>query len=219
MAKAKITLLGMNNYMIAENDDLFAFLSLPTGIDKNTLVNNILLRGSEFEILYSNPYYMQNMIQIWSNKWQRTFEKWSAALSINYNPLENYDRMEDWVDNTSNNESVQRQESAIGNDYSNSSGNGTTTNTVSAYDSTSYQPHDQSVSDSSGVNLSSSLTSTDGNTSINTNEAAIHAGRLHGNIGVTTSQQMLQAELDISKWNIYEQITDLFLTEFCIYTY
>ena len=44
-------------------------------------------------------------------------------------------------------------------------------------------------------------------------------GRAHGNIGVTTSQQMLQSELDIARWNIYEQITDLFLSEFCIMVY
>ena len=46
-----------------------------------------------------------------------------------------------------------------------------------------------------------------------------HEGRIHGNIGVTTSQQMLQAELDIAEWNIYEHITDLFLTEFVIPIY
>lgn len=46
-----------------------------------------------------------------------------------------------------------------------------------------------------------------------------HGGRIHGNIGVTTSQQMLQAELDISRWNIVQQITDLFVTEFCIMVY
>lgn len=48
---------------------------------------------------------------------------------------------------------------------------------------------------------------------------SIHGGRTHGNIGVTTSQQMLQAELDISRWNIVQQITDLFVTEFCIMVY
>jgi len=44
-------------------------------------------------------------------------------------------------------------------------------------------------------------------------------GRAHGNIGVTTSQQMLQSELDIVAWNIYEHITDLFLQEFVIPVY
>ena len=46
-----------------------------------------------------------------------------------------------------------------------------------------------------------------------------HTGHTHGNIGVTTSQQMLEAELKIDEWNIYEHITDLFLTEFVIPIY
>lgn len=46
-----------------------------------------------------------------------------------------------------------------------------------------------------------------------------HKARLFGNIGVTTSQQMLQSELDIAKWNLYEHIADLFCNEFCIMVY
>ena len=42
---------------------------------------------------------------------------------------------------------------------------------------------------------------------------------LSGNIGVTTSQQMLQSELDIARWNLYEHIADLFCSEFCIMVY
>ena len=46
-----------------------------------------------------------------------------------------------------------------------------------------------------------------------------HTGRIHGNIGVTTSQQMLQSELDIARFNIIQEITNLFMTELCICVY
>lgn len=47
-----------------------------------------------------------------------------------------------------------------------------------------------------------------------------HEGRVHGNIGVTTSQQMLESEMVLRlKWNLYDQITDLFLTEFVLPIY
>ena len=49
---------------------------------------------------------------------------------------------------------------------------------------------------------------------------AHHEGRVHGNIGVTTSQQMLESEMVLRlKWNLYEQITDLFLSEFVLPIY
>lgn len=263
MAIAKITLIGFYNYLSHDNEDLFEYLTVPEGIDKDTLVSNILLRGGEFEVLYSNPDFLKNMIGVWSNKWQRTMERWINALTIDYNPLENYDRMEDWEDNgsrltssstkndTSSNrnnlsksltaDETSRKENAVAQDHSVSTGDGTTTNTRSAYESTGYQPHDKSQSITGGTNTSNGVTSANGETAGTTNantlesgfdaskgsqtanaidkSNGVHSGRTHGNIGVTTSQQMLEAELKISKWNIYEEITNLFLNEFVIYTY
>lgn len=219
MATAKITLIGFSNYFESLNDDLFKYLNVPAGIDKQTLVNNILLEGGEFEVLYSDPNFLQNMIGVWSNKWQRTMTKWIDALNVKYNPLENYDRMEEWVDNNNRKEHVGRNENATGHDESSSSGSGNTENTRSAYNSSVYQPHDNAASSSTGSNTSDSSTSAYGNTDTNQTELLKRTGRAHGNIGVTTSQQMLQSELDISVWNIYEEITNLFMTEFCIYLY
>ena len=45
MASAKMTLIGMNIFFANMNDDLFKNLTLPEGIDKQTLTDNILLRG------------------------------------------------------------------------------------------------------------------------------------------------------------------------------
>lgn len=245
MAHAKITLIGMYNFLNSANDDLFKNLSVPNGIDKNTLINTILLNGGEYEVLYPDAIFFQNAIGVWSDKWQRTMQRWITALSIDYNPLENYDRMEDWFDNSSkqskdsgmNNavnirsDATNKNEIAIASDISESEGDGTTTNTRSAYDSGTYQPHDESTTGTTGSNTSNGVTNAVGdiktdNTEIlngsNTTEGneihmGLHSGRLHGNIGVTTSQQMLEAELDVSKFNIYNEISDLFVSELLIY--
>lgn len=243
MSKAKITLIGFYNYMDVIGDDLFKNLNVPSGIDKTKLINNILLKGGEFEVLYAEPFFYQTMIGVWSDKWQRTMKKWIDALSIDYNPLENYDRMEEWLDNnsriSSNNssetinrsENTNRTEGASANDYSVSTGNGTTENERSAYDVSTYSKHDKSTSDTSGENTSSSATSAYGNTDTSgsqTNEIDANSvdssqntrtGRAHGNIGVTTSQQMLESELEIARFNIYDEIADLFISELCIYLY
>ena len=98
MSLAKLTLIGMNSYFKSIDSDLFDRLTLPEEISKDTLVANILLEGGEFETLYGDPYFLQQMIGVWSDKWLPTFEKWVNALSIEYAPLENYDRMENWDD-------------------------------------------------------------------------------------------------------------------------
>ena len=219
MATAKITLIGFSNYFESLGDDLFKFLNVPAGIDKQTLVNNILLQGGEFEVLYSDPDFLQSMIGVWSNKWQRTMTKWIDALNVKYSPLENYDRMEEWTDTNTRNSTTDRKEYANGSDSSTSTGSGNTENTRSAYNSSIYQPHDNAASSSTGSNTSTSSTNASGNITDKENELLKRVGRAHGNIGVTTSQQMLQSELDIAVWNIYEEITNLFMTEFCIYLY
>ena len=203
MATAKITLFGMYQWMQLNDDDLFSGLTVPTGINKQTLINTILTNGGEFETLYADANFMKDMIGLWSDKWQNTMKKWYDALAIEYNPLENYDRMEEWTDN--------KLEHAVASDASNQSGSGNVTNQKSAYDGTGYQNHDKADSTSSGTNNATTNTVAQG--------SSTHGGRTHGNIGVTTSQQMLQAELDVVRFNLYNEIADVFLMELCIYTY
>lgn len=207
MSSAKVTLLAMNTFFANAGGDLFQGLTLPEGLAKNTLTNNILLQGGEFEVLYSDPFFLQNAISIWADREADTFKRWVDALAIEYAPLENYDRHEDWTD-TLDSDGTSRTTGT--NDTSTS---GTVTTDVSAYDSTGYQPKEKVTTAETIDN-----DTTENNTSTLDNEG-VHTGRIHGNIGVTTSQQMLESELDLGYWNIYSRITDMFLKEFCIMIY
>lgn len=239
MATAKITLIGLYNWGIPYEKDLFQNINLPTGINKDDVVNTILYKGADFEVLYADFDFMQSMIGIWSTKWYRTIDRWNAALSIDYNPLENYDRMEEWTDKnremqqdqsvSSDEKSGENINNTLTSAVSNSSGTGNTENKKSAYDSSEYTPFDKSDTSSSGNNASSgiekahmsnneSLGHTENNNAFKSSDGE-RTGRAHGNIGVTTSQQMLQSELDVSRFNLLDEIADLFLTELCIYTY
>ena len=207
MASAKMTLIGMNIFMLNMNDDLFLNLTLPEGLDKQTLTDNILLRGGEFEVLYSNPTAMQSLIGIWSQREQATFERWASALAIEYAPLENYDRMEHWTDETDGTGSSDSSGSV------NTTSNDTSELTKSAYDQSTYSPYEKTINGGTVGTTSSDSTDTE------MSSDSEHNGRIHGNIGVTTSQQMLEAELNLGYWNVYTKITELFLQEFTIPVY
>ena len=232
MSTMKVTLIGLAQYLHNLEDDIFKNLTLPDGINKDTLTDNILLRGADFEVLYSDPYFVQDAIGLWSRKWNRTFQKWVDALAIEYAPLENYDRKEDWSDTLNRGVKTNaRRDSGNTRTFDNTDtttpGTTITEETqVSAYDSSSYQPSQQvttsptgdgdvlahagTIKDEYGEGTSGSETE---------NSKTVRDGRIHGNIGVTTSQQMLEAELKIAEWNLYEHITDLFLEEFVIPIY
>lgn len=207
MSSAKVTLLAMNTFFTNAGGDLFQGLTLPEGLAKNTLTNNILLQGGEFEVLYSDPFFLQNAISIWADREADTFKRWVDALAIEYAPLENYDRHEDWTD-TLDSDGTSRTTGT-----NDTSTNGTVTTDVSAYDSTGYQPKEKVTTAETIDN-----DTTENNTSTLDNEG-VHTGRIHGNIGVKTSQSMLEEELQLGYWNIYSRITDMFLKEFCIMIY
>lgn len=231
MSLAKMTLIGFHNYMKSINDDLFMFLKTPAGIDKDLLINTILMNGGEFEVLWGDPYFYQNMIGVWSDKWQHTMTKWYEAINAHYDPVENYDRIEDWSDKSSkvstgnSAETNERKEHAVANDYSKSTGSGSTENTRSAFDASDYQPHDKAASSTSGENVSSGATAADGKTTSNTKTNSVdaanntHSGRIHGNIGVKTAQSMIGESLELYNWNLYNAIADLFLGEMVIRVY
>lgn len=208
MSSSKLTMIGLYEY----DPQIFDNLTLPEGLDKDTLIDNILLRSGEFEVIYPDADFMKFSIGAWSRKWSATITRWVTALAIEYNPLENYDRYEHWTDERD----ISGSEGGSSSGSTGGTTGSTTTNKVSAYDAgDNLTTHDQSESHGSDSTSNSGEYSSEHST----DDDLEHDGRIHGNIGVTTSQQMLLSELDLGYWNIYEKITDLFLTEFVIPIY
>ena len=280
------SLMGFERYMNRQNKSMFDDIVLPEGIDKNVLVNTILVESGDFEVLYTNPEFMHLYIKNWFLRKNKTFEHWVAATNTNYNPLENYDRIEDYEDNTTgsfNNTSSNNSNSSSSNtinitaegafkntgstngtDTRNTTTNETLTDSmgaqsstdehkVSAFDSSDYSPKDKTDTNNAAYtdthttesatndSLTSANSSSDSGTNSNkTNTGAsgsnetiesgstsgtntnknTHTGRIHGNVGVTTSQQMLDAEMKLwASIDVYKSIADLFVTDFCIMIY
>lgn len=206
MATAKLTLIGLYNY----DDSIFSDMTLPEGIDRETLVNTILQSG-EFEVQYPDWHFTKDLAEHIAKKWYRTFDKWYKALQLEYNPIYNYDRFEEWTDNGTDSGTVKND----GSTSETSGANGTTETQVSAYDSNTYQPDGKSIS-SQNANANGQTANTE------TRDLATsgkHSGHLYGNIGVTTSQQMLESELELAKWNLYQHMADIFIEELCIMVY
>lgn len=221
MALAKLTLNGFENYMRNnENTSLFSNIVIPEGLNKDTLVDNIMFDLGEFEVLYAQPFFYKSAIEHFFRKYSETFNKWYESMQISYNPLENYDRMESWNDTSRGSSTNNTNTEDTINGTTNDSNRSSTENRVSAFDSNNYQPNEQTdYSDSSTTITNSGSNSTVTNAGSNEGNST-HDGRVHGNIGVTTSQQMLESELNLrKKYNLYKMITDLFAQELCILVY
>lgn len=100
MAIGKVTIQSAQAWAVAIGQDLFQELTLPDAVDRDTAIDAIFIRCAEFPLIYTNPEFLLEAIGVWSRKKARTFERWSLALSEDYDPLHNYDRREEWDDKT-----------------------------------------------------------------------------------------------------------------------
>lgn len=268
------TLWAYERYMQAHKTSLFEGIPLSDKIDAENLINTILLDAGEFETLYTNADFLKQAINIWFTRKYKAFDKMATALDVDYNPLENYDRNEEWTDNTKhetdrtgkNTDTAEGKNTETRNLSSKSSNtetrdlkdetNGGNTvgavtstgeNEVSAFNTSGYSPHDKSTNSTGEQVNSSNNTTTSTGTDKNEANASdtgtvtygidtenvhniqekdkgtidlIHSGRTHGNIGVTTSQQMLESEYTLRvKLDLIKTISDLFISDFCIMVY
>ena len=221
-----LTVEGLYNY----DNTLFDGFNVPEGLVKQIAIDAILMRTRELEILYPDFTYMKNRITIWSNKYQINWKKLYDTTILEYNPIENYDRMENWTDTDDETSTSARDntrnttnsvKSTITNEVINSV-NVTDQNTAFNAGLTDHAKQITSGDTSENETITNTETGKDTeNESVNNGRTGTHTrtGREHGNIGVTTSQQMIQSERDLVVFNLYDVIAESFIENFCLMVY
>ena len=201
-------------YDLAKNVDidLFEGLTLPEGspLDRNTMINDILMRCGLNYPNFADPYVMKSAISVWSAKNQYTFEHVAKIYEASYSPIENYDRYEDMstnrdrrMDDDTTNNTQKTEIISSGNTVTNDltrtddlttqhSGKDSTVdeNTTSAYDASTYQPENKSTSD-----LTHGEKVTDTGTVKNTGSVTTNASSNKGdNANSTTNKDVTENE-------------------------
>ena len=238
MPQSKITLIGMERFLNPDHS-VFEDLTLPDGIDKDTLIGTILLRCQEFELLYPDPEFMTAAVNVWGRKNYWTFDKWVKLLDKKYDPLFNKDYYEDIIDIHGGQYSKNGSGTSSGltediSDYTRtdnlkSETDSTETHSEKAYNDadfveTTEDVIDGEVNNTGTENNAGSAYGTYRNTDKNDESGKDsyedkHNYHGYGNIGITSAQELFLKEVDVAKFNLYEQISDLFCQEFCIMLY
>lgn len=224
----RLTLIGLYNY----DNTLFDNLSLPTGYDKDTFINALLLEHGEKCVLYSNPEFLKMAIGTWSGKWSLELSRIYESLTAEYNPIHNYDRYEKYEDKDETDRTTTNKPDYTNtqtNDYdvvSEQNTDAETEHKVSAYNSSSYEPSSKDISNtgkstvSNDGTITNKVTGTTDNIKDEFDRTFTHEAHLYGNIGVTTSAQMVTEIVEQRmKYNLYEVVTRLFANEFLIGIY
>ena len=232
---ATMSILGLYNY----DPNIFELLHLPDSVQKQTIIDLIISEAAELEIVYPNPDILRVIIGAWSNGRQNAWARIAAALDAEYNPIENTDRYEDHLEDYTRDlkesdnytRDLKENDNYTRNltDSGNNNSSGSTQNSRTGYNSGDLQVTDSSNSEDHSDDTRSYTGSDDRNkgytggddrnkgyTGGDTRHSVIHT---HGNIGVTSNQQMVQAELELRQTDIYSIIVNEFIDKFCIGVY
>ena len=196
MLQPRMTLYGMYQY----DPTLFDGVVLPDGMDKTLMVNQIIRQSGDLFPYYQVPPEVKTAITEWFTRRKDNFAKLWQGFTAEYNPIENYDRQEDSTETPN----ITHTLSNSGQDASTNEAD------VQGYNGTDYVPNSRTKS--SGT---SSTNGTDTESGTRT-----YTSRIHGNIGVTTSAQMLDGELALRKsMDLYALIAAEFETDNLIQVY
>lgn len=202
---------------------IFDDLIFPEEVDKQIFVDSLVQTCGHTPLLHPDPNYLHYYIPAWGRRTFKIWQKLAATLDLEYNPIENYDRNSTYTDTTDrslNRTTSNSTESHGTNDSSGSSSN-TSEDKVSADNSSEYQP--DRTSTASGTTSGQLIMDSNGSDSGNMIDAEkvshTYTERTHGNIGVTTSQQMIQSERELVRYDFYMEIVNSFKQEFCLLVY
>lgn len=164
---AKLTITGLYNY----NDEIFDDLTIPTGMDKQTVIEAILMECSAFELVYPSYTFMKMAIKNWSNVEGPIWEKLYNTENLQYNPLWNVDAtVEEVLD-------------------------GLGVGSTKGYNSSAWLENGKEKRDDTVTTTRT------------------------GNIGVTSSQDLLKQEREVADFSTIKFIVNSFKKRFCIMIY
>ena len=224
-------LLDINGLYIWDNT-IFDNMVLPSDINKQELIDMIIFDCRELTVTVVSPVIMKRAIELWSKKNIYYWNELQKTMHYSYNPIENYDRHEEITDefssaNTSK-ENGSRTTTHNGTTERVESGYKTTTDEleVSAFNSSTYEPRERHTITETPTDYATTetpdlttienpdITVKDDNTGKNK-----HTAYIHGNVGVTSSQDMIRQQREIIDVSLYKIIVNSFKNEFCILKY
>lgn len=164
---ANLTIIGLYEF----NPDIFEGLTVPQGMDRAEVINNILLECGDLSLIYPSYTILKLAIKNWSVTEGKIWDKLFNTENLEYNPIWNVDG-----------KIIEK-------------GSAGSVGSTKGYNDPGWLPNSKA-----DTNDTREITRT-------------------GNIGVTTTQKMIQEERDIADFTTYKYITESFKKRFCLMIY
>lgn len=237
--RAAVDLIAMYNY----DNTLLDLMQIPEDIDRDTLIDNLLMESAEQELLYSNLGFLKQAIGSWSAKQLPIWQHLLDTTKYDYNPIWNKDGTvtETETRDLKGSEKVKDETDRVDNltdkntrdfkdketrDLKNDS-----LNSVYGFNSSDAAPANQDeVKDTGTDTIDHTGTDTmdhtgrqdiDRNLQRDTTDTGTvkHERIEQGNIGLTSTQDLISQERQIALFNVTDIIIKDFIKRFCLAVY
>lgn len=236
-------MVGMEKELNRNQKSITDSWDLPSieNFDKDTLLAGLIVKGGQFGCLYQDPDYFYMMCSYFWKRWESVFTDWFKTIALEYNPIENYNRVEkskttpgvtDTITNSGKDTTTPSGTTTVTEEYTPNLKQVAETE-VSAYDSSSYSPKEKTTTTPTAITGGTGKDTTTNTTTYTGAKTEVDHGhvitntkegfdqfesQISGNIGVTTSQQMLISQMELQRdWgNVYDHICSIFIKEMLI---
>lgn len=216
--------------------DPFSGASVPAPLNLDAVKSAIMIRCGLLTPIYGEPDVFRNLVTQWFFNKQWTFEHIINIIEAEYSPIENVfeertetttygktDTRTGGYKDTNGGKDTVKDSGKDERDVSNS-GTDTTTNTISAFNSSTYQPdnesktlHGHKVDDDLTYGKQTDTThghtlervyNSDKNTQGGKDELSV---KRHGNVGITSADELINQELELLRhFDAYGFIAEMF---------
>lgn len=223
MSSSWLSLIGLMSIYT----DILDGLSLPPGLDAEIAKDTILVDTAELGLVYTDPAILKTLITRWSARRVSVWTELEKTLHYEYNPIHNYDRAEYDVGletrdlQNTRKRAYTSKEGLVNHEETNGSSEQDTYKGV--YDSNFLAQSDKTTGSGSQESTVAQNTSKEDSDIIKGTDTgtvdtqrAFHA---EGNIGVTSTQEMIKQQREVVEFDIYHYISQDFKAEFCVMVY
>lgn len=221
--RAVVDLIGMYEY----DSTVLDLMQIPEALDRETLIDNLLMETAEMEILYNNVSFLKQAIGSWSKKNISVWNELYTTTQYEYNPIWNKDGTitetetrnlagtDHTTDNTDRVDNLQDKETRDLDDD--------TTHSVYGFNSSSAAPESKDVGNYNGTDTFDHTGRQDVDRTFDkatTDTGTIkHERTEQGNIGLTSTQSLIKEQREVVKLNLMDVIIKDFIQRFCIGVY
>ena len=223
MSSSWMSLMGLMSIY----DDVLDDLMLPSALDAEIAKDTILVETAELGLVYTDPRILKTLIARWSARRVSVWTELEKTLHYEYNPIHNYDRTEYGSDLETRDLSNSRNRKYASEDIVETTGStegSSEQNTYKGVYDSDFLAHSEQVSGNGTQNTTGhekyNKNDTDDETGTDTgtvnNDHRFHA---EGNIGVTSTQELIEQQRKVSEFDIYQYIAQDFKAQFCVMVY